>query len=193
MPRNLHKLRRLCKSLFPDRIYRCFFSICDLLFSCFSMKQRRMNITQSLHFTDRCSLFDKFLLCIHDLCRVYRLKFFHKINADTLQFLACSEAFQVIFNGLLLLFSIHTSYAPFGNDTVRFIFIYSFLFLYLYYTQLGAEFPLFLQHYRISLIFSSTTSMSVVGSNRSTTLPFRSIKNFVKFHLISAPFTSIFA
>ena len=37
------------------------------------------------------------------------------------------------------------------------------------------------------------TSMSVVGSNRSTTLPSRSIKNFVKFHLISAPFTSIFA
>lgn len=42
--------------------------------------------------------------------------------------------------------------------------------------------------YRYFSTSARTSFMFSVGSNRATTFPFRSIKNFVKFHLISALF-----
>lgn len=44
-------------------------------------------------------------------------------------------------------------------------------------------------YYNISFIASSTTCMSSVGSNLATTSPFLSIRNLVKFHLISELFS----
>ena len=43
--------------------------------------------------------------------------------------------------------------------------------------------------YNNFFIFSSNKRISSVGSNLSTTLPLRSIRNFVKFHLILGVFS----
>ena len=81
--------------------YRCcnrFFGAGNFLFAGIATEQRRMDIAQFLHRRKRCAALQKFLLCLHDLCRINFFKFFYKVCSYFFKFFPGAQPLQICFD-----------------------------------------------------------------------------------------------